>query len=72
MQIKRWRWVVSPVKRRDLEFGQGGYDGRRLLGPNRLGGALRGEKLRRGVVVELRGRGGGRSSLGTVEGESVC
>jgi hypothetical protein len=71
-QIKRGRRVVFPVRRRDLEFGQGGYDGRMLPCPNRLGGALRGEKLRRGVWVELRGREGGRSSLGTVGGGSVC
>jgi hypothetical protein len=71
MQIERGRWVVFQARMRDLEFGQGRCDGRMLLGPNRLGGALRGERLRRGVLVELRGRGGGRSSLGTVVGGSV-
>ena len=41
-----------------------------LLCPSRRGEALRGERLRPGVLVELGGRGGGPSSLGTVEGES--
>lgn len=62
--------MVSPVTMRDLEFGQGGSDGRKLPCLNLPGGVLRGERSRRGVWVELRGRGGGRSSLGKVEGES--
>ena len=59
------------MKRRDLESGQEVCDGRKLLCLDQPGGALRGERLRRGVWVELGGRGGGRSSLGTVGGESI-
>ena len=51
-QIKRGRRVVFLVKRRDLVFGQGGYDGRMLLCLDLPGGVLRGERLRRGVLVE--------------------
>ena len=57
---------------RDLEFGQGGCDVRKLLCLDLPRGVLRGERLRRGVVVELGGRGGGRSSPGMAGGESVC
>jgi len=58
------------VTMRDLEFGQEGYDGRKLPCLDLLGGVLRGERLRLGVLVELGGRGGGRSLLGKVGGES--
>jgi hypothetical protein len=56
----------------DLEFGQGGYGGRMQLCLDLLRVVLRGERLHRGVLVELRGREGGRSSLGKARGESVC
>lgn len=58
------------MRTRDLEFGQEGCGGRTPPCLDLLGVVLRGERLRRGVLVELGGRGGGRSSLVTVGGES--